>query len=89
MFERSKAWENMTAEPSESVQRARFELQTALTEIEFRLNLPERIRRSAERVRSQVVRLRDERPFVFTELALGLALAIAAAVWGALRLIRK
>jgi hypothetical protein len=79
----------MTAESSEAVRVARFELLTALEEIEALVNVPRRARRSAAELRARLVLLRDESPFVFTGLALALAGGAAAAVWGALRLIRK
>jgi hypothetical protein len=68
----------MTAELPTQAQRARAELAATVSEIEAKLNLPKRVRR-----------LRDERPFLFTGIGLGLAVATAGAVWGAVRLIRK
>jgi hypothetical protein len=72
----------MTADPSTALQRARTDLVAALSEIEDKLNLPKRARRSA-------ARMRDENPFAFSGLVLVAIAGVAGLVWGAVRLIRK
>ena len=71
----------MTTDRSD-VDRARAELAATLDAIEYKLNVP---KRTAERVQ----RLRAENPVALAGIAAGAVAAVAGAVWGVVRLIRR
>jgi hypothetical protein len=71
----------MTTDRSD-VDRARAELAATMDAIEYKLNVP---KRTAERVQ----RLRAENPVALAGIAAGAVAAVAGAVWGVVRLIRR
>ncbi|AGW40391.1 hypothetical protein O159_01250 [Leifsonia xyli subsp. cynodontis DSM 46306] len=71
----------MTTDRSD-VERARAELAAALDAIEYKLNVP---KRAAECVRM----LRRENPLALAGIVAGAAIAVAAAVWGLVALVRR
>jgi hypothetical protein len=71
----------MTTDRSD-VDRARAELAATKDAIEYKLNVP---KRTAERVQ----RLRAENPVALAGIAAGAVAAVAGAVWGVVRLIRR
>jgi hypothetical protein len=71
----------MTTDRSD-VARARADLAAAIDAIQYKLNVPARV---SERVQ----RLRKENPAVLAGLLAGAAIALAGAVWGVVRLIRR
>ncbi|SEH60670.1 MULTISPECIES: DUF3618 domain-containing protein [unclassified Leifsonia] len=71
----------MTTDRSD-VDRARAELAATMDAIEYKLNVP---KRAAERVQ----RLRAENPVALAGIAAGAVAAVAGAVWGVVRLVRR
>jgi hypothetical protein len=71
----------MTTDRSD-VDRARAELAATMDAIEYKLNVP---KRTAERVQ----RLRAENPVALAGIAAGAVAAVAGAVWGVVRLVRR
>ena len=71
----------MTTDRSD-VDRARAELAATMDAIEYKLNVP---KRTAERVQ----RLRAENPVALAGIAAGAVAAVASAVWGVVRLVRR
>jgi len=71
----------MTTDRSD-VDRARAELAATMDAIEYKLNVP---KRTAERVQ----RLRAENPVALAGIAAGAVAAVAGAVLGVVRLIRR
>ncbi|MGN6762090.1 MAG: DUF3618 domain-containing protein [Leifsonia sp.] len=71
----------MTTDRSD-VDRARAELAATMDAIEYKLNVP---KRTAERVQ----RLRAENPVALAGIAAGAVAAVAGAVWGIVRLVRR
>lgn len=71
----------MTTDRSD-VDRARAELAATMDAIEYKINVP---KRTAERVQ----RLRAENPVALAGIAAGAVAAVAGAVWGVVRLIRR
>ena len=71
----------MTTDRSD-VDRARAELAATMDAIEYKLNVP---KRTAERVQ----RLRAENPVALAGIAVGAVAAVAGAVWGIVRLVRR
>lgn len=71
----------MTTDRSD-VDRARSELAATIEAIEYKLNVP---KRTAERIQ----RLREDNPVALAAIAVGAAAAVAGAVWGIVRLVRR
>jgi hypothetical protein len=71
----------MTTDRSD-VDRARAELAATVEAIEYKLNVP-------KRVGERVDRLRKENPAALAGILVGSAVAVAGAVWGIVRLIRR
>lgn len=71
----------MTTDRSD-VDRARDELAATMDAIEYKLNVP---KRASERIQ----RLRAENPLALAGIAAGAAAAVAGAVWGIVRLVRR
>ncbi|MGO4533951.1 DUF3618 domain-containing protein [Leifsonia sp. 2MCAF36] len=71
----------MTTDRSD-VDRARAELAATVDAIEYRLNVP---KRASERLQ----RLRKENPAALAGIVAGAVVAVAGAVWGIVRLIRR
>lgn len=71
----------MTTDRSD-VNRARAELAATVDAIGYKLNVP-------QRTRERFDRLRKENPVALAGIAAGAAVAVAGAVWGIVRLIRR
>ena len=71
----------MTTDRSD-VNRARAELAATVDAIGYKLNVP-------QRTRERFDRLRKENPVALAGIASGAAVAVAGAVWGIVRLIRR
>ncbi|MGO4301992.1 DUF3618 domain-containing protein [Leifsonia sp. RAF41] len=71
----------MTTDRSD-VDRARAELAATVDAIGYKLNVP-------QRTRERFDRLRKENPVALAGIAAGAAVAVAGAVWGIVRLIRR
>lgn len=71
----------MTTDRSD-VDRARAELAATMDAIQYKINVPQR---AAERIQT----LRKENPVALVAIAAGAVAAVAGAVWGIARLIRR
>lgn len=71
---------------ADPVERARTELKAALHAIEEKANLPKRAAKATERAAVSARAYADRNPTGAAIAAVGVALAVGALVWGAVRL---
>ncbi len=71
---------------SDPVERARAELKAALAAIEEKANVPKRAARATERAKVSARRFADRNPTGAVAAAVGVAIVVGVAVWGAVRL---
>lgn len=71
---------------ADPVERARAELKAALAAIEEKANLPKRLARATDEGTARARAFARRSPGVAAAAAVGVALAVGAAVWSAVRL---
>ena len=71
---------------ADPVENARAELKAALFALEEKANIPKQVSRATEKRVADVRRFQRRNPAVTAGIIVGAALAVGAAVWGAVRL---
>lgn len=71
---------------ADPVERARAELKAALAAIEEKTNVPKRVARATDDAVTSARGFARSNPAAATAAVVGIALAVGAAVWGAVRL---
>lgn len=74
---------------TDPVEQARAELKAALSAIEEKANLPKRVARAVDERTAQAKAFAKRNPALATVAVVGVAVAVGAAVWGAVRLYVK
>jgi hypothetical protein len=74
---------------TDPVQQARAELKAALSAIEVKANVPRRLGRAIDERTAQAKAFAKKNPALAAVAAVGVAVALGAAVWGAVRLYVK
>jgi hypothetical protein len=74
---------------TDPVEQARAELKAALSAIEVKANVPRRLGRAIEERTTQAKAFAKQNPALAVVAAVGVAVAVGAAVWGAVRLYVK
>lgn len=71
---------------TDPVEKARAELKAALAAIEEKANVPKRLTRATDEGVAKARRFAQDNPALAGAAVVGVALAVGAAVWGAIRL---